>query len=218
MTKGLTLARLLSRFGHRIIGADASAMASGRYSSDVSKFYTLKPPKTDNPGPYIESLLHIVQTEKVDLWVSCSGVASAIEDAMAKEVLEARTKCKAVQFNVEDTRTLHEKDTFINAVKDAGLLVPETHTVKLRDEVLKILGAAHGPAKNAFDIKPMGDLSKEKSWGKHFIMKPIGMDDAARGDMTLLPKPSWSDTEKHVQRLKIDEGHPWILQEFIQGR
>ncbi|KAK3075078.1 hypothetical protein LTS18_014108, partial [Coniosporium uncinatum] len=155
MTKGLTLARLLSRSGHRIIGADASAMASGRYSTNVSKFYALKPPKTDNPGPYIESLLHIVQTEKVDLWVSCSGVASAIEDAMAKEVLEGRTNCKAVQFNVEDTRTLHEKDTFINAVKDAGLLVPETHTVKQRDEVLKILGAAHGEAKDAFDIKPM---------------------------------------------------------------
>jgi len=218
MTKGLTLARLLSRSGHRVVGADASAMASGRYSIHVSKFYALQPPKADSPGPYIESLLRIVQTEKVDLWVSCSGVASAIEDAMAKEILEGRTKCKAVQFNVEDTRTLHEKDTFINAVKDAGLLVPETHTVKRRDDLLEVLGAAHGEAKDAFDIKPMGDLTKEKGRGKQFIMKPIGMDDAARGDMTLLPKPSWSDTEKHVQRLKIDDQHPWILQEFIQGR
>ena len=89
MTKGLTLARTFYLSGHRVIGADFEpngAVSPGRLSSSLASFYRLeKPSPTLGATQYVEDLLDIVLKEKVDLWVSCSGVASAVEDAEAKE-------------------------------------------------------------------------------------------------------------------------------------
>lgn len=43
--------------------------------------------KEETRTAYVRDICKIVKDESVDLWVSCSGVASAVEDAMVKEVL-----------------------------------------------------------------------------------------------------------------------------------
>lgn len=198
MSKGLALARCFYEAGHTVIGADFSNLACGRVSSALTRFYTVdKPNAKSSSGPYIQSLLDVIQGEKVDLWVSCSGVASAAEDGEAKEIVEARTSCKAVQFNVATTQTLHEKDTFIAHTKGIGLPVPDTRTMTSLDAVEVAL--------------------QDASEGRKYIMKPIGMDDANRGDMTLLPKATTTETKKHLSKLKISEKSPWILQQYING-
>lgn len=198
MSKGLTLARLFYEAGHSVIGADFSAYACGRGSAALSKFHTLKKvdSKSGSSG-YVSSLLDIVRSDDVDLWVSCSGVASAVEDGEAKEVIEGQTSCKAIQFDVATTETLHEKHTFIAHTKEIGLTVPDTHTITSPATAEKILLNAPGDRK--------------------YIMKPIGMDDANRGDMTLLPKASSEQTTNHLSTLNISEKSPWILQQFIKG-
>ena len=75
----------------------------------------------------------------MDLWISCSGVASAIEDGEAKEVLERVTGVRAVQFGVEVTGRLHEKDRFVECTRGVGLNVPETYPVRSVDEALSVL-------------------------------------------------------------------------------
>ncbi|KAI4243182.1 MAG: hypothetical protein LQ352_007076 [Teloschistes flavicans] len=201
MSKGLALARLFYEAGHDVIGADFEpngVPVNGRYSRSLRKFYRLpKPTAEDGAAYYINELLRAVKRERVDIWVSCSGVASAVEDAQAKEVIERRSHCRAIQFDVATTRTLHEKDAFIQETERLGLPVPETHNVTSRDAVHKVL---HSPKR------------------KSYIMKSVGVDDAVRGDMTLLPRRTLSETYNHVSRLSISRDKPWILQRFIKGK
>lgn len=198
MTKGLTLARLFHRSGHHVVGADFDPNACGRMSNCVAKYYRLRPPSIENGSlPYVESLLEIIMKEKIDVWVSCSGVASAAEDGEAMEVVRERTNCQTIQFNVKMTTTLHEKSNFINYVRDLGLTTPDTHVVESIEMAESALRDA--PANNKY------------------IMKPIGMDDAARGDMTLLPMQTSEQTHRHISRLRPSKRNPFILQEFVQG-
>lgn len=203
MSKGLALARTFYEAGHDVIGADFEPYGvpvSGRFSRALLKFYSLPiPNKKDGAAYYIHELLRITRREKIDLWVSCSGVASAIEDAQAKEVLERRSDCIAIQFDVATTSTLHEKHTFIQRTRELRLPVPETHNVTSRAAVHKVL---HSPT-----------AAKKK-----YIMKSVDVDDASRGNMTLLPRRNVSETYKHVSKIPITASNPWVLQQYIPGR
>ncbi|KAL9617068.1 MAG: hypothetical protein Q9204_008509, partial [Flavoplaca sp. TL-2023a] len=169
------------------------------YSRSLRKFFKLpKPTADDGSAHYINALLRVVKQERVDLWVSCSGVASAVEDGQAKEVIERRTSCRAIQFDVATTATLHEKDTFTQETERLGLPVPETHNVTSRDAVHKVLHRS--PKRNSY------------------IMKSVGVDDAVRGDMTLLPRRTVSETYNHVAQIPISDQKPWVLQQFIKGK
>ncbi|KAL4777276.1 hypothetical protein BDW60DRAFT_172484 [Aspergillus nidulans var. acristatus] len=54
--------------------------------------------------------------------------------------------------------------------------------------------------------------------GKRFIMKPIGVNDKARGKMmTLLPLNSEEATSSYLTALDISKSTPFLLQEYITG-
>lgn len=203
MTKGLFLARAFYKAGHNVIGADFEPNGipvSGRFSKALRSFYPLpKPNEKTGAAYYIEALLHIVRKEKVDLWVSCSGVASAADDGQAKEVLEKRSDVQCIQYDVVTTQMLHEKDSFIAETQRLGLPIPETHSVTSRAAVHKV-------------------LQESPRTKKKYIMKSVGMDDAARGDMTVLPRRTLSETYNHVSAIPISGEKPWVLQQFITGR
>ena len=200
MAKGLSLARAFYQAGHRVIGADFEPYGvpvNGRFSVVLSKFYPLSRPNSkEGATHYIQDLLSAVRREKVDLWVSCSGVASAVEDGQAKEVIERHTPCKAIQFDTKTTATLHEKHSFIQHTKRLALPAPETYGVTSRSAVHNILN-------NADD--------------KLYVLKSVGVDDASRGDLTLLPRPTLSETYEHVADITISNDKPWVLQQFIPG-
>lgn len=208
MTKGLALARAFYQAGHRVIGADFEpGFACGRFSTALSGFYTLRKPTTSSSSSgssssklYVQDLINVIVREHVDLWVSCSGVASAVEDGEAKEMIEQQTNCKAVQFNVRVTQMLHEKHTFVEHTKQIGLHVPETHTITSREQVEHAL--------------------QQAAPGRKYILKTIGMNDAARGEIlsTLLPKETPHATKKYLATLHISPQAPWILQQFILGQ
>lgn len=208
MTKGLALARAFYQAGHRVIGADFEpGFACGRFSTALSGFYTLRKPTTSSSSSgsssssklYVQDLINVIVREHVDLWVSCSGVASAVEDGEAKEMIEQQTNCKAIQFNVRATQMLHEKHTFVEHTKQIGLHVPETHTITSREQVEHAL--------------------QQAAPGRKYILKTIGMNDAARGEIlsTLLPKETPHATKKYLAALHISPQSPWILQQFILG-
>lgn len=200
MSKGLTLARMFYGAGHNVIGADFEPhdiSVCGRFSKALSKFYSLSPVQgSEGSSDYAQDLLEIVQKEKVDLWVSCSGVASAVEDGYAKEIIEQHSSCRAIQFDVDTTSTLHEKHTFIQQTAKLGLPIPETHNVTSRAAVHKVL-----------------DVTKKK-----YILKSVGVDDANRADMTLLPRRTMSETYSHIADVPISPTKPWVLQQFVRGK
>ena len=203
MSKGLFLARAFYKAGHNVIGADFEPdgiPVCGRFSKALRRFYSLpKPGEKAGAAYYIDAMLRIARKEKVDLWVSCSGVASAVEDGQAKEVLERRSDVRCIQFDVATTQMLHEKDTFIAQTERLGLPTPETHNVTSRAAVHKV-------------------LHESPRTKKQYIMKSVGMDDASRGDMTLLPKRTVSETYSHVSAIPISDKKPWVLQQFIKGK
>ncbi|KAI0127280.1 carbamoylphosphate synthase large subunit [Xylariales sp. AK1849] len=204
MAKGLTLARAFYLSGHHVIGADfenSGIPCSGRYSKSLSKFHRLENPDSkDGNARYIRQILDLIETEATDLWVSCSGVATAMQDAEAKEAIEKQTSCKCIQFGVQETSRLHEKDAFMHEAERLGLPVPQTHHVASHDDVLGLLADTQ--------------VSHPE---RKFILKTIGVDDANRGNMTLLPLSTTEETRAHVTRLAISPSQPWILQEFIPG-
>ncbi|KAI1281677.1 hypothetical protein F5Y07DRAFT_266510 [Xylaria sp. FL0933] len=201
MAKGLTLARAFYLCGHRVIGADLEDRlipCSGRFSKSLSAFYRLpNPSSSDLKKVYIDTLVQIIKHEGVDIWVSCSGLHRAIEDAEAKEAIEDQTMCKCIQFDVDTTSLLHEKNTFMRACLERGLPVPDTHEITSGDQVMQFLASS--------------ELLRPR---RKYILKPLNL---YRGDMTLLPLPSEIMTKEYVSRLSISPSTPWILQQFIQG-
>jgi hypothetical protein len=203
MVKGLTIARAFHLAGHHVVAADFEPYGvpvCGRFSSAVQRFYRLPQiSETAGEARYVRAIVSIVRKENIDLWISCSGVATSLADAAAAEAVEKFTNCKAIQFGVDMTRTLHEKFLFIENTKELGLNVPETHLVTSIDDAQKVLHPEAG------------------SRGAKFIMKPVGVDDTTRSDMTLLPRPSFPQTLAHISRLRPSPLRPFVLQQFIQG-
>ena len=205
MTKGLTIARVLAQnTPHRIIGADTSAISPGRFSSSLTKFYVLTPPDGSDAEPYIDSLLNVIKSESVDLWISCSSVVAAVEDGEVVRLAEKErgANFQAIQFRSDVVERLHEKDQFIDYITSLDLPIPESHRCTSPDEVIQI-------------------LTKERKAGidkKKFILKPIGVDDRARANMmTLLPFEKREDTITYVKNLQISKENPFQVQQFISG-
>ncbi|OTA25637.1 hypothetical protein BTJ68_10976 [Hortaea werneckii EXF-2000] len=165
MTKGLALARIFYSAGHNVIGADFEPSylptACGRSSRALKAFHKFTKPDGTKDGQmrYTQDILNVIRKEQVDIWVSCSGVASAVEDGIAKEMVETVTKCKAVQYDVATTKRLHEKHSFMEYTRSIGLPIPDTQTVTSKAAALKFLDDTNGT-------------------GKKYIMKYIGTDDS----------------------------------------
>lgn len=237
MTKGLTLARAFHLAGHRVVGADFDVLRSSvwlpawlglggrQFSNACAAVYSLERLVPTGEGndegeasrKYVDAMIEIMDEEKVDLWVSCSGVASAVEDGLVSSILSRREggegTRKVVQFDAETTKKFHEKSSFVRYMQELKLSVPETHEVTSQAQATKIL---------------LDSLQHQNAKGRHrkFILKPVGMDDAHRGNMTLLPLsgPAARDeaapgeaTEAYVRTLPISAQRPWILQQFISG-
>jgi hypothetical protein len=215
MTKGLSIARSLAQHTpHRIIGADISAVSPGRFSRSISKYYRLDTPHGDDAEPYIESLISVIQAEKVDLWISCSSVVAAVEDGQVVRLAKSAAKeqgraFEAIQFNEDVVEKFHEKDKFIDYIASLNLTIPESYRCTSPDEALNVL-------LRAFDNEKNEEVEKTE---KQFILKPIGVDDRARNAMmTLLPFSTADQTTSYVKSLKISKTNPFQLQQFIRGR
>lgn len=199
MSKGLFIARSFYQSGHIVIGADVephSIPVCGRFSKSLKKFYRL-PSATSGKDAYILKLLEIIKAERVDLWISCSGVVSAVEDGEAADDVRKYTKCLAVQFGADMTRMLHEKNSFIENTKKLGLNVPETLLVTSVEKALEVLSS--------------------RTKGQKYILKSVGVDDSIRADMTLLPFSSPASTREHLSKLRPSSSRPFVLQQFIRG-
>lgn len=224
MSKGLTLARTFYQAGHRVIGADFEPYGvpvAGHFSIALSKFYALTKPTSEiGSAKYIQDLIHIIKKEKVELWVSCSGVASALDDGEAAEAIEKETSCVPIQFGLSLTETLHEKHSFISHTRKIGLNVPATRLVTSETEAQAVLypEKRSSPTRNdSAQSNGQQENDRSRSGGRKYIMKSVGLDDSIRADMTLLPRPTLRETTQHIKRLNPTPFRPFVLQQYISG-
>lgn len=209
MAKGLFLARSFFLGGCTVLAADfelGGAPVCGRFSSAVTQFYTLEDPNGPNgSSAYIEQVLDLVEQEEVDIWISCSGVSSAIADAILMERIEAETKCRAFQFNESATRSLDDKYQFMNQTKEFGLMYPRWYWLDTREAIKDVV---HKIEKNR-----MAGAASDDYW----IVKNVGVDDRTRGALPLLNS---SDSARMIEvtgALEYNSRTSWIMQHYIDG-
>jgi catechol O-methyltransferase len=209
MAKGLSLARLFHRRGHRVIGADYNPLSIGRASRALDKFYALPSPAAETADangpedPYTAKLLDVAKLESIDLWISVSDVNAAVQDAYVRDTIEAQTSAKCVQLSAQDVQTLHEKDSFIRHTKQLGLPVPDTEVVSSHEMAIDFLAKR-------------GGLSYTKG-SKRYLIKPLGVDDVGRFDMPILPLATDPETRRRVNSLSFRRRGKFLMQEFIEG-
>lgn len=104
----------------------------------IQKFYRLANPSTGSAQDYIDNLLDIIEEDDIELWASCSSIASAIEDALAVEAVEKYTHCKVIQFGAPLMQTLDDKHLFIENSRKLSLNAPETYLVTSVQDAMKI--------------------------------------------------------------------------------
>lgn len=193
MTKCLALARAFHRAGNRVIVAETERYrwSASRFSRCVDAFRIVPPP--DDPG-YTDALHAIVVQEGVDVFVPvCSPLASRY-DADAATTLP----CETVHVDAATIRVLDDKDRFAESAAAVGLAVPETHRITDPEQVV------------AFDFAARP--------GRRYLLKSIPYDPVSRLDLTRLPLATKEATARYVRSLPIGEDHPWVLQEFVEGR
>jgi hypothetical protein len=201
MSKGLFVARTMYLGGCVVIGADFDKppnLHCGRFSKALSKFVALKNPSGNGAEAYIVQVLDVIIDEKIDLWISCSGVATAIEDAQLARAIERGTKCKVFQFDEEVVETLDDKLKFMQKTSDLG--VASLRWFALGDEL---------------DVQGVVDGLKYGDQDVRYMIKSANMDDATRGALPLLSPRDLDEAEKLLKSLNYKNGRKWILQEFL---
>lgn len=188
-SSGLTLARAWAAAGHRVVGVDVADLdlpvrSGGGMSKTLVAFYRV--PKDH----YLSKILDIIQREKVDVWIPCSPKASAIEDATARQVVEARTSCKCIAFDTEMTALFRNPDSFRQYLTEKKLPVLESYQVQSRDSIHRILNRS--PTKS-YHMRRVSASPKEKA--------------------VILPKRTLSKTYSDVSEIQISSDSPWVLQQ-----
>lgn len=213
--KAVYVTRALAKQGYRIVLAEERGwgeLCATRFSRSVNSFYVLP---SGGGKKYVEALLRIAAKERIDLFVPCSGVATALEEAEAAQLMREGTengKKGSIQTLIQDVRllgTLHEKDTFMNLVRDLDLDAPAGAIIKTPEDGLSF-------------------LRRESPNGKaRFLFKAATVpDDVGRADMTTYPlltakgAADWGATEKRLRfglHIPLANATPYLAQEYIAG-
>lgn len=184
---GLAVARCWYYEGHRVIGADVTDLPvrSGEsMSKTLAAFYGVV------KSQYVSQLLDIIHREKADMWIPCSEQVDAMDEAVAKQVIEGRTDCRCIQLDPELASRFGTPESFRQFLVEKGLPTVENHQVQSRDSVHKILN---------------------RSPSKAYQMRRL---NPAEGNKVLaLPKRTLSLTYSEVSEIQISKDNPWILQQ-----
>lgn len=206
MAKGLFLCRAFYLGGCHVVAADYDSrmnVSSGRFSKAVRKHYYISSPEKVGQDKFSADMIEIIRRERIDLLVTCSGVATAVEDARMVTSVEKAANCRAFQLRENVVRVLDDKLMFMKQTDDLGLASPKWHCLKSRGDVPFVL-------KN---------LTKEVERGSSikYIIKSAGMDDVSRGAMPLLDPLRQKEAVSILSGLDYSNGKTWILQEYFSG-
>ncbi|TKY86762.1 hypothetical protein EX895_004402 [Sporisorium graminicola] len=217
MQKSLAICRTFARNGWKVVLVEEQGwgnLAAARFSNSVSKFHLLPSSSlaADKGGkitPYIQALVRVALSEKVDLFFPCSGAGSTGQDATAGQILLECThgRVRSMIQTPELVEALHEKDRFISLLQRLDMAAPRSEIVYSVDEALAKL--------------------QGEGYPRSILKCAAELDDIGRADMTLFPlldsrthEPDWTRTRKRLSNLAIPlcARTPYILQEFIGDR
>ena len=206
MIKGLFLIRTMYLGGCEVIAADFQNKwipSCGQFSRACSRFYALQQPKgLKGKEEFFEKMLSLVRKERIDIWISCSGVATATEDAQVMQLIEKHTECRCFQFGEEIITSLDDKYRFMETTASLGLLTPQWFLLDSQRSIDHALQQATNQESQDSRLQ--------------YILKNVAMDDKTRGSLPLLR----SSEPKHMKAIleSIDtKTSQWIMQQFVLG-
>ncbi|OAV43355.1 hypothetical protein [Lewinella sp. 4G2] len=193
MTKCLQLARMFHSLGDRVVAVETPdyRYCGTRFSESVAAFHVIPKFSNGDSSAYGRALESIIVEENVDLVVPVASPAAALHDARIKPQLSRYAE--VFHFDEDVIEALDDKFAFGEMCRSFGLSAPEAHRFESTEDLLN------------FSFPE----------GKRYILKSIKYDPVFRLDLRKLPHPGYRE---RIAGLPITPNHPWVLQEFVEGR
>ncbi|ENN78550.1 hypothetical protein YQE_04985, partial [Dendroctonus ponderosae] len=196
--QALHLARNFYSAGARVVVCEVQGVfALTRYSTAVSKFYTVPKPTSDQLQNYVRALCEIVDREEVVYYIPVSATTSAYYDAVAKphlELLGCNCFCPGIKevWVLDDTLEVlkrcekYQIDTpnyYLVTSKEDVYRLYDTGTIRIGNYMMSTAGPSglRDRAKvvlplSKADLKLPGDISQQRPWvvvqdleGDHYL-------------------------------------------------
>lgn len=184
----LELVRALHRRGHVVHAAESVGGTLTSLSRCVTRRHRVRAPIDSHDG-FVDDLASIVREHAIDV------VIPTCEEAMwvARGRASLEPYARVATFTYDAMVRLHGKASFARYVADLGYRAPATRRVtRLHD----LLDAVRRPVV----VKP--DFSR---FGTHVRVRPDPPGYGTPAD------------DRFWREVRIDEGHPWVVQEYLDG-
>lgn len=136
--QALHLARNFYTAGARVVVFELEGKFSlTRFSTAVSRIYTVPEPKGDQGIEYVEAVKKIVQQEQVMYYIPVSETSPAYYDALLKPILSSMG-CTCFCPNVQEVRILDDGFEFQNKCKVENIETPNFYRVQSKEDISEL--------------------------------------------------------------------------------
>lgn len=192
--QALHLARNFYSAGARVVVCEVEGLfALARFSTAVSRFYTVPKPTSDQQQNYVRALCEIVDKEDAVYYIPVSSSTSAYYDAVAKPHLELMG-CSCFCPGIKEVWALDDTLEVMKRCQKYDIPTPVFHSITSKEDVYKLYDT--GAVRNG-----------------NFIMTtagPIGLRERCK---MVLP-PLRSDLKLNFD---ISEQRPWVAVQDVKG-
>lgn len=192
--QSLHLARNFYSAGAKVIVCEVDGLFSlARFSTAVSKFYTVPKPTSENQQNYVRALCEIVDKENVTYYVPASATTSAYFDAVAKPHLEL-LGCTCFCPGIKEVWALDDTLEVVKRCEKVGIPIPNYYAITSIENIT-----------NLYDS---GVISR----GKYVMTTagPSGLRERTKITLPLLKRDLKLPHE-------INEQRPWVIVENVEG-
>ncbi|KAK9879240.1 hypothetical protein WA026_004089 [Henosepilachna vigintioctopunctata] len=192
--QALHLARNFYSAGARVVVCEIDGLfALARFSTAVSKFYTVPKPTSDQLQNYVRALCEIVDKEQAVYYIPVSASTSAYYDAVAKPHLEL-LGCNCFCPGIKEVWALDDILEVMKRCQKFDIATPVYHTITSKDDVYKLYDT--GAIRNGT-----------------FVMSTAGPSGLRERSKMILP-PSKADLKLNFD---ISEQRPWVAVQDVKG-
>lgn len=136
--QALHLARNFYSAGARVVVCEVEGLfALSRFSTAVSRFYTVPRPTSDQQQNYVRALCEIVDKEQVAYYIPVCATTSAYYDAVAKPHLEL-LGCSCFCPGIKEVWVLDDTLEVLKRCQKNQIPTPTYHAVTSKEEVIKL--------------------------------------------------------------------------------
>ncbi|KAJ8974638.1 hypothetical protein NQ317_019872 [Molorchus minor] len=136
--QALHLARNFYSAGARVVVCEVEGLfALSRFSTAVSRFYTVPKPTSDQQQNYVRALCEIVDKEEAVYYIPVCATTSAYYDAVAKPHLEL-LGCSCFCPGIKEVWILDDTLEVLKRCQKNQILTPIYHAVTAKEDVHKI--------------------------------------------------------------------------------